>query len=321
MILITGVAGFIGSFLARQWGETECVGIDNFDPFYDASIKKNNLAKIEAEKSSFVFYEGDLLDRSFLERVFQKHDISLVIHLAAKAGVRPSLARPDDYIRANVEASTILAETMKKFGVSSMVFGSSSSVYGEKTPTPFVETAHLDSMISPYAVSKRAAELTLKIYSQLYDFNIHCLRLFTVYGPSQRPDLAISKFLHAHREGTSITLFGDGSMARDYTYVGDIVGGIMASAKILLNSQKSGIYEVYNLGNSSPVTLNELIESIRTVTGMSCPVVHSEIPLGDVPVTYANIAKAERELSYRPETNLSEGLAAMWDWMQSCPRK
>ena len=319
MILITGAAGFIGSFLSRQWIGKECVGIDNFDPFYDASIKKHNLVKIGEEKPSFVFHEGDLLDRALLEGIFRKHDISLVVHLAAKAGVRPSLARPDEYIRANVEASAVLAETMRKFGVSKMVFASSSSVYGNRTPTPFVETASPDSMISPYAVSKRSAELTLKIYSQLYGFNIHCLRLFTVYGPSQRPDLAICKFMCAHREGEAITLFGDGSMARDYTYVGDIVEGIMASGKKLLDSRERGLYEIYNLGNSAPVTLRQLIESIGEVTGIDCPIIHSDIPPGDVPVTYADISKAKRELGYRPVTELKEGLATMWDWIQSCP--
>ena len=319
MILITGAAGFIGSFLAKEWSEDECVGIDNFDPFYGVDIKKRNLSEIGEKKPSFTFYEGDLLDRALLDEVFCKHDISLVVHLAAKAGVRPSLARPDDYIRANVEASVVLAETMRKFEVSRMVFASSSSVYGERTPTPFVETASLDSMISPYAVSKRSAELALKIYSQLYGFNIHCLRLFTVYGPSQRPDLAIYKFMRAHRQGEPITLFGDGSMARDYTYVGDIAHGIMASGRTLLESRKRGIYEIYNLGNSTPIALNRLVEAIGQVAGKSCPIVHSDIPPGDVPVTCADISKAGRELGYRPGTGLEEGLSIMWDWMGSCP--
>ena len=317
MILITGMAGFIGSFLAKTLEGDGCVGIDNFDPFYDVAIKKNNLVRILGAK----FYEGDLLDRNFLEDVFRKHDISLVVHLAAKAGVRPSLANPVDYVRANVEATVNLAETMRKFGVSKMVFGSSSSVYGKGTPTPFVETAPLDSMISPYAVSKRSAELALKIYSQLYGFNIHCLRFFTVYGPSQRPDLAIHKFLRAHLEGKSITLFGDGTMARDYTYVGDIVQGVMASMKLVEESQDKGVYEIYNLGNSTPIDLNQLIAMIRDVTGKTCPVVHSEVPPGDVPVTYADISKASRELGYAPVTGFAEGLSTMWDWMQRCPKK
>ena len=321
MILITGVAGFIGSFLAKEWKGDECVGIDNFDPFYDVSIKKNNLASIQGKKPSFVFYKGDLLDRNFLEEVFGKHDISLVVHLAAKAGVRPSLAKPDDYMRSNIEGTAVLAETMKKFGVSKILFGSSSSIYGEGTPTPFVETASLDSMISPYAVSKRSAELLLELYSKLYGFNIHCLRFFTVYGPSQRPDLAIHKFLRAHLEGETITFYGDGSMARDYTYVGDIVRGVIASAKILLESEEKGSYEIYNLGNSTPVTLNHLISIIREVTDRDCPIVHSEIPAGDVPVTYADIFKAERELGYAPMTGLKEGLTNMWDWMQGCLKK
>ena len=317
MILVTGAAGFIGSFLCGQLVSRDCIGIDNFDPFYDVSIKKKNLASIQEKNSSFIFYEGDLLERDFLEGVFQKHDISLVIHLAGKAGVRPSLAKPDEYIRANVEATTILLQAMKKFGVSNMVFGSSSSVYGESTASPFVETDFLNSMISPYAVSKYSAELILKIYSQLYGFNIHCLRLFTVYGPSQRPDLAIFKFLHAHLTGKTITLFGDGSMARDYTYVGDTVEGIMSSAKALLGSGKNGIYEIYNLGNSSPVNLNQLIATIREVTGTNCPVVHSDIPLGDVPITYADISKAGGDLNYCPKTNLKDGLAVMWEWMRN----
>ena len=317
MILITGAAGFIGSFLCSQLASRDCVGIDNFDPFYDVSIKKKNLIGIKEKNSSFLFYEGDLLDRDFLESVFRKHDISLVIHLAGKAGVRPSLSKPDAYIRANVEATAILLETMRKFGVFRMVFGSSSSVYGESTESPFRETALLNSMISPYAVSKYSAELILKIYSQLYQFNIHCLRLFTVYGPSQRPDLAIFKFLHAHLTGETITLFGDGSMARDYTYVGDTVEGIMFSARTLLDREKNGIYEIYNLGNSSPVNLNQLIASIREVTGTNCPVVHSDIPPGDVPITYADISKASGDLNYDPKTNLKEGLSIMWEWMQN----
>ena len=316
MILLTGAAGFIGSFLLKELVGDECVGIDNFDPFYDISIKKSNLAKIREKNSSFHFCEGNLLDRNFVEDIFQKYSISLVIHLAAKAGVRPSLAKPDDYIRANVEATTILAETMRKFGVSRMVFGSSSSVYGKGTATPFAETASLDSMISPYAVSKRSAELVLRIYNQLYGFDVHCLRFFTVYGPSQRPDLAIFKFLRAHLNNELITLFGDGSMARDYTYVGDVARGIMASAKRLLSGREKASYEIYNLGNSTPVPLTQLVAAIREVTGRTCPVVHSDVPLGDVPITCADISKANRDLDYHPETNLNDGLLAMWEWMQ-----
>ena len=289
--------------------QTPIVGLDNFDPFYDTVIKKNNIKNLKFLR----FYEGTLTNKSFVEEIFRQHEISLVVHLAAKAGVRPSLINPAAYIRNNVEATTVLLETMRQFNVTKLVFASSSSIYGQR-PTPFTETTPLDSVTSPYAATKCFGESLVQLYHQLYQIDSHCLRFFTVYGPKQRPDLAIYKFLKAHKLGEKVTLFGDGSMARDYTYIDDTIQGIMSSIRIL--SQNKKICESYNLGNSHPVSLNELVKVITDVTGLSTPITYVPIPKGDVPITYADLSKSRRDLNYHPQTDLKVGLTCMWNWMK-----
>lgn len=311
-ILVTGAAGFIASHLIEELsalGE-KIVGVDNFDPFYDVEVKRQNKDALGA----IPFYEGDLCNKELLEKVFSENKIELVVHLAAKAGVRPSLKDPIAYVRANVEATLCLLDTMRRHGVKKLSFASSSSVYGTTATVPFKEDASFDSAISVYATTKQAGELFTRMYHNLYGFDVHNLRFFTVYGPRQRPDLAIHKFMKANLTGEEITVFGNGEMARDYTFVKDTVQGILGSIKVLRRGSK--IYESYNLGNSSPVTLKELLETIEKVTGKECVKKAAPVPDGDVPVTFADISKAKRDLGYNPSTNLETGLGLMWRWIQ-----
>lgn len=312
-ILVTGAAGFIASHLIEKLhrnGE-QVVGIDNFDPFYDVKIKQQNKTALGA----IPFYEGDLCDSVLLAKVFSENDIDLVVHLAAKAGVRPSLQDPTAYARANVEATLSLLDMMNKHGVKKLSFASSSSVYGTTASVPFTEDAAFDSAISVYASTKQAGELFTRMYHNLYNFDVHNLRFFTVYGPRQRPDLAIHKFLKANLLGEEITVFGNGEMARDYTFVEDTVQGILGSINVLRT--KKNVYETYNLGNSTPVTLKELLDTIEKVAGKECRKKSAPVPDGDVPVTFADISKAKRDLGYNPKTNLETGLGVMWQWIQS----
>jgi UDP-glucuronate 4-epimerase len=259
-IFITGAAGFIASHLSKKLLlSNEVIGIDNFDPFYDRSIKQVNIDRLSSEKN-FVFYEGDIRNRSLLIQLFQEHKPELVIHLAAKAGVRPSMDNPVEYCSTNIEGTTVLLEAMRAKGIYNIIFGSSSSVYGENTPVPFQEKATLDSIISMYALTKKNGEELMRLYHDMYDFSVICLRFFTVYGEGQRPDLAIHKFVKSILNDEPIAVFGDGSTGRDYTYVQDIVSGIGAAVDYLNNNKP--IFEIINLGNTNPVLLNDLINRL-----------------------------------------------------------
>ena len=313
-VLVTGAAGFIGSHLVRsllRQGE-KVVGVDNFDPFYSRSIKESNLLEYSGSKQ-WHFLEADIRNQDLLEKLFVDHKITTVIHLAAKAGVRPSLEDPRGYLSTNVDGTLALLEVCRKVGVHKFIFASSSSVYGRNVKVPFQETDILEEMISPYATSKLSGENYTRLYHNLYDLGVINLRFFTVYGPSQRPDLAIHKFMKANVKNEPITVFGDGSMARDYTFVADTVQGILGALKLI--ESRPNIYETYNLGHSTPITLNELLSEIEKISGKAFMKKFAPVPLGDVPQTFADISKAKRDLGYAPNYPLGRGLQEMWNWL------
>ncbi|CAN5428929.1 GDP-mannose 4,6-dehydratase [soil metagenome] len=310
-VLLTGCAGFIGSHLTeRLLAEGHMVtGIDNFDPFYPRAAKEANL-KLLVPQVNFRFIEVDLVDTEAVMALDVKADV--VIHLAAKAGVLPSLKDPVAYIDTNIKATNNLLEWMRKEGINKMLFASSSSVYGNNKKVPFSETDTVDEQISPYAFTKRGCELMNYSYHHLYGFDILNLRLFTVYGPRQRPDLAIHKFVKMIKAGEPITMYGDGSTARDYTFVGDTVDGFMKALQYVMGHNK--VYEIINLGNNGPVKLSDLINAIYTAVGAQPNIIPMPMQPGDVDITYADIAKAQQLLGYQPITALQEGLNQFINW-------
>ncbi|WP_269526960.1 GDP-mannose 4,6-dehydratase [Coraliomargarita parva] len=320
-ILLTGCAGFIGSHtLDRLLAEGhQVIGVDNFDPFYSRSLKQANLGKhldAEAHEGRFELIEGDLADpatytkiRFMAEGMFGEAGFDAIIHLAAKAGVRPSIQDPVGYQRANVVATQNLLEFAREAGVQQFVFASSSSVYGISPNVPWHEDDVVLRPISPYASSKVSCELLGHVYSHLYGIRFLGLRFFTVYGPRQRPDLAINKFVSRIEAGEPIPVFGDGSTRRDYTFVMDIVDGVMAA----LNYTDS-TYEVINLGNNRTVSLSEMIATIESVLGKQAQIDRQPEQPGDVPQTWADVAKAGRLLNYHPTTSFRDGIQAFVDW-------
>ncbi|RLE42466.1 epimerase [Candidatus Woesearchaeota archaeon] len=308
-VLVTGGAGFIGSHLAEcllKKGKRVVV-VDNLDSYYDPAQKKNNIKILEAYPG-FKFYKQDIRDFNGLARVFERHKIDKIAHLAAKCGVRASLQNPKEYEEVNVGGTLNLLELAKAHKVKCFVFGSSSSVYGVRTKAPFKEEDLVDKPISPYAASKRSAELFCYVYATLYKLNVICLRFFTVYGPRGRPDMAPYKFTQLILAGEPITRYGDGSSKRDYTYVSDIVAGVEAAL------QKQLGFEIINLGNSTPVTLNEFIATLERVTGKRAKIVEQPMPKADVPLTCADITKAKRLLNFKPTTSLDKGLKLFVEW-------
>jgi len=312
-ILITGCAGFIGSHLTEALLASghSVVGIDNFDAFYPKEQKLRNLSDAQKNKN-FSFHEIDICHVNEFEVLPQDADI--VIHLAAKAGVRPSIMTPKDYIDTNITGTFNILEWMVRHGIKKMVFGSSSSVYGNNKKIPFSESDNVDKPISPYAFTKKAAELLTYNYHHLYKLDIINLRFFTVYGPRQRPDLAIRKFIEKIKVGEPIHLFGDGSTARDYTFVSDIVDGII-SAMHFVNSN-TNVYETINLGNNSPVKLNDMVSCIYKTINAKPNLVYSPMQPGDVDITYADISKAGRLLNYKPKVSFEEGIKKFVDWLE-----
>ncbi|MBW6489795.1 MAG: GDP-mannose 4,6-dehydratase [Lentimicrobium sp.] len=307
-IFITGVAGFIGSNLAMtmlQQGYTVS-GIDNFDAFYDPAIKRKAAAKLEIYPA-FKLFEGDIRDRKTLDQIFESSRPDLIIHLAARAGVRPSIEQPELYYDVNVSGTLTLLEAMRKAGLKDMLFASSSSVYGNNEKTPFHEDDTVDNPISPYAATKKSGELLCYTYHHLYKFNIWCLRFFTVYGPGQRPEMAIQQFGNKIASEQPITLFGDGTSRRDYTFVEDIVAGITASAEKLKG------YEIINLGNSKTISLIDLVQNIEKVLGKKAKIVWQPKQPGDVEITFADISKAKKLLSYKPDYPVIKGLKKMFE--------
>jgi UDP-glucuronate 4-epimerase len=284
------------------------LGLDNFDDFYPLEIKRDNIRSL-MDNEEFCIVDGDIRDSSLLERLFTEHNISLVAHLAGRAGVRPSLQRPILYEDVNIRGTINLLEASRTHGVKRFAFASSSSIYGLSSRVPFNEDDKMVSPASPYGTSKAAAELYCHTYSQLYDFPVAVLRLFTVYGPRQRPEMAIHMFTKMIDSGEEIPVFGDGTSRRDYTYVSDIVTGIIE----VLTSQSRG-FEIFNLGNSHPVTLNYLVCLIEAALSKKAKIKRLPIQLGDMPVTFADISKARDQLGYQPKVTIEEGISLFVEW-------
>ncbi|GAB4401926.1 MAG: GDP-mannose 4,6-dehydratase [Microscillaceae bacterium] len=309
-ILLTGAAGFIGSWLSERLLAQghEVVGVDNFDEFYARPIKIRNLEKSRAF-DGFRFVEMDLSDASALSLL---PSCEAVIHLAAKAGIQPSVKDPAAYIRHNIQATQHLLAWMQVHHIKKMVFASSSSIYGNNPQIPFRESDNVDFPISPYAFTKKAGELMTHTYHYLYGMDVLNLRFFTVYGPRQRPDLAIHKFVRLITQGEALTMYGDGSTARDYTYVEDTVQGILQALAYVQNHEQ--VYEIINLGNHTPVALSVLIDLLYELMGKK-PNIHTQpVPPGDVDITYADIEKARQLLGYQPQTDFKTGLQKFIDW-------
>ena len=312
-ILVTGAAGFIGSHLVEALAEqgAEIIGIDNFDPFYPRAMKERNLAEV-GQRPRFTFKELDLLDVPALRSLLTPDTV--VVHLAAKAGVRPSLADPVGYARTNVTGTAAVAEAARQAGVTRFVFGSSSSVYGDSTPVPFREDAVAVVPVSPYAATKRAGELFLISVAPIYGFQTASLRFFTVYGPRQRPDLAIHAFTRKMVEGRPLTLFGDGTQARDYTYCDDIVAGVI-SAIDWTASAPVGV-ENFNLGGNRAVATEAMVAEIARALGIQPKIEWAPMQPGDVQQTAADLTKSSAILGYQPKTGFSEGIHRFVQWFR-----
>ena len=311
--LVTGGAGFIGSsladFLLKK--DYKVVVIDNFCDFYDPKIKENNI-KNALNKENYKLYRGDIRDKDLLNKIFNENNIDIVVHLAAMAGVRPSIENPVLYQEVNCLGTQNILECMKEKRIMNLVMASSSSVYGNSKTVPFKESDIVDFAISPYAATKKANEVMTHVYHKLYNMNVIMLRFFTVYGPRQRPDLAINKFTRLMLEGKKIPMFGDGSTSRDYTYIGDIVDGIERSVNYCLNN--SNVYEILNLGNSSPVSLKEMINIIGKCLNVVPDIEELPMQPGDVDRTFACIDKAKDMIGYNPQTPFEEGIKKFVKW-------
>ena len=309
-VLITGAAGFIGSHLCERLlaGGWNVVGVDNFDDFYDPGIKRENI-KICLENPDFRLVEADIRDSAAMDGAVGD-DIDVIVHLAAKAGVRPSIEQPLLYADVNVNGTMVLLEAAKKHKIGKFVFASSSSIYGNNRKVPFSEEDNVDFPISPYAATKKACELLCHTYHHLENMSVTCLRYFTVYGPRQRPDLAIHKFAKLIEQGQAIPVYGDGSMMRDFTYIDDIIDGTTAAI------EKCNGFNIYNLGESQPITVNDLIAEIEKALGKKA--VREKLPPqpGDVERTYADVTKAEKDLGYKPSTSIRDGLEKFTAWFR-----
>ena len=314
--LVTGGAGFIGSHVCeRLLNEGHAVwAFDDLNNFYDPQIKRGNLRDIQSLAKPFEFVHGDLTSRAVLEEVFSSVRFDQVIHLAARAGVRPSLAEPALYQRVNVEGTVNVLEAARHHGVKKVIIASSSSVYGVNAKVPFSESDPIFSAISPYAASKLACEALGHVYHHIYGLDITMLRFFTVYGPRQRPDLAIHKFAQLITAGKPIPVFGDGSTARDYTFVTDILEGVMACTR------KEFGFEIFTLGESQTVTLSQLIELLEKALGQKALIDRQPPQPGDVPITFADVSKAQAKLDYCPRVKIAEGIPLFVDWFRKNKR-
>lgn len=302
--LITGCAGFIGSHLCERLlkENNKVIGIDILNDYYDVSIKENNI-EILNKYNDFTFVKEDICNTN----VITKYKPDKVCHLASMAGVRYSIENPSIYVKTNIEGFINILEQCKNNNIKQLVFASSSSVYGLNKKIPFKETDIIETVNSPYAASKYSMEIFGKTYSQLYDMNIIGLRFFTVYGPRGRPDMAPYKFMKSIKEGNEFLKYGNGESMRDYTYIDDIIDGILASLEN--NNEKK--FEIYNLGNNNPITLNEFIKTCEKVVGKKAIYKEIDDQLGDVPKTCADISKAEIDLNYKPKVSLKEGLTTL----------
>ncbi|MBD3410197.1 MAG: NAD-dependent epimerase/dehydratase family protein [Ignavibacteriales bacterium] len=305
-ILLTGAAGFIGSHLGERLArDHEVVGVDNFEDYYDPAIKERNAEAFE--RAGGTILRLDAREEDFVKH-FQGERFDAVAHLAAKVGVRPSLSEPKEYYQANVEGTLNALETARATDASAFLFASSSSIYGDRSDVPFRETDRVDKPISPYAATKKAGELLVHTYAHLYGLRTACLRFFTVYGERQRPDLAIAKFARLIENDEPIPLFGDGSSKRDYTYVGDVVEGVVGCLE-WLRERPAGKYDVFNIGESRTVALRELVSELERALGKKAKIDRRERQLGDVKETFADVSKAAETFGYKPTTTISEGIA------------
>jgi UDP-glucuronate 4-epimerase len=313
-ILVTGGAGFIGSHLVDHLlaeGEWAVTVIDDFNDFYAPEIKRNNV-RAHDKNPAYNLIETDIRALSALAQVFNQTQFDAIVHLAARAGVRPSLKDPQLYTETNINGTLNLLEQARKHGVKQFVFGSSSSVYGINAKVPFSEEDPIRQPISPYAATKAAGELLCHSYSHLYDLRSVCLRFFTVYGARQRPDLAIHKFARLISEGKPIPVFGDGRTRRDYTYIDDIIAGVRAAIAFDQTN-----YEVINLGESRTVELKELISLLEKELGQKAIIDSQPLQPGDVPQTFADITKARRLLGYNPQTQIEDGIGRFVEWFRA----
>jgi len=308
-ILVTGGAGFIGSHLCEKLIRmgSKVICIDSFDDFYNPAIKEDNISEIAGSKN-FRLYRSDITNFNQTEKIFSETDIDMVIHLAARAGVRPSIQNPLLYARVNILGTMNLLECCKKYNILKFIFASSSSVYGGNEKLPFSEEDNVDHPVSPYAATKKAGELICYTYHDLYKISIFCFRFFTVYGPRQRPEMAIHKFTRQILKGENIEIYGDGSSSRDYTYIDDVISGMVNS----LDNMKG--YEIINLGNSNTIKLIDLVKLIETTTGKKACLKFTGSQPGDVLITCADIGKARKMLKYFPGTDIKEGLIKFIKW-------
>ena len=312
-ILLTGFAGFIGSHLTEKLLNEDytVIGIDDFNDFYDPKTKERNITTFKINKN-FIFNKGDIRDKNIISEIFKKHKPEIVVHLAARAGVRPSLQLPLLYEEVNVLGTLNLLEAARNNNCQKFIFGSSSSVYGECKNIPFKETELDLKPISPYGVSKLTGEKYCQAYHHLYKLPIICLRFFTVYGPRQRPDLAIHKFTKLIDEGKPIPVFGDGNYKRDFTYITEIIDGVMSS--IVYNKTS---FEIFNLGESHSTSVNDLVKLLENAIGKKAVIDWQKAQPGDVPLTYADVSKAEKLLGYKPRTKPEEEIKKFVEWYKT----
>ena len=311
--LVTGGAGFIGSHVCERLLHAGHAvwAFDDLNAFYDPQLKRRNLRDIQSLAKPFEFVHGDLTDAAAVAALFASVKFDQVIHLAARAGVRPSLEEPALYQRVNVEGTVNVLEAARQTGVKKLILASSSSVYGVNAKVPFVESDPIFTTISPYAASKLACEALGHVYHHIYGLDIVMLRFFTVYGPRQRPDLAIHKFAQLISAGKPIPVFGDGSTARDYTYITDIVDGVMACTERVFG------YDIFNLGESQTVKLSRLIELLEAALGKKAVIDRQPLQPGDVPITFADISKARAKLGYNPTVKIEEGIRLFVQWFRN----
>ena len=310
--LVTGGVGFIGSHVCERLleaGHAVCA-LDDLNDFYDPAIKQSTLRELQSRAQSFSFVHADITNRGEVDEIFRSMAFDQIIHLAARAGVRPSLENPALYQRVNVEGTVNVLEAARERGVKKITIASSSSVYGVNSKVPFSEADPIFSAISPYAASKLACEALGHVYHHVHGMDVCMLRFFTVYGPRQRPDLAIHKFVRLMQSGQPIPVFGDGNTSRDYTYVDDTVDGVIAA------TEKEFGYEIINLGESQTVELDRLIELIEQAMGVKAEINRQPAQPGDVPITFANIEKAQRLLGYNPQVKIEDGISRFIEWFR-----
>ena len=318
LIFTTGGAGFIGSSTEEKLLTLgyDVITIDNLDSYYDIKLKEANLKKVQdkADKlgRKFTFIRGDIRDKDLITKIYQENDIDATIAWAALAGVRPSITDPLSYVDVNIGGLMNILEALRNSAKRKLVFISSSSVYGNNKNIPFKESDIVDRPISPYAATKKSGELLCHTYHHLFDIDVHCLRYFTVYGPRQRPDLAINKFTRLMLEGEKIPMFGDGETARDYTYIDDIVDGTIRSMEYLLIHDK--VYDIFNLGSDHPIKLIEMIQTIADVLKVEPKIERLPMQAGDVDLTYSDISHAKEVLGYDPKTSFKEGIERFVAW-------